>query len=148
MVDAPARETELSIWQRYWQQLKADLAGLVVVRRQDQAWYHTAVPGQQQQLQAILQLRLEMAQLALQTAQQEAWEQALEAAQQWLRAHFDPDSRTWQAIDDTLSELKTVTLQPALPSLDDSLMLIERLLLGSASESGHGVDQDMNGNQP
>lgn len=139
-MDAHQRVSETSVWQRFWGQVKSDLAKLVVVRQQEQPWYHSPVPGQQQQLQAILQLRLEMARLALQTAQQSAWQQTLAAAQQWLNQHFDPRSDLWQEMNSTLGSMHASTLQPAMPRLDRSLALIEQLLLNGVDESSHDVD--------
>lgn len=122
-------EEQQSGWRGLTQRIWADLRGLVVVRHQDGEWLGPPAPGQRENLQWMLQMHMQAAQLALLSGQQTLWQQHLQRAQDWLVQHFDPATPAYRQIEQGLQALVMQPLQPAMPDLQPTIRLLESLLL-------------------
>jgi len=102
--------------------LWAELKQLVVVRRVDAPEPPLLEPTQAYFLRENLRLRLLNARLALLARSQEAFQDDLRIAQQWLRRYFDTRAKPTQAALAQLRQLQaaTVSFDPP-PSISDSL---------------------------
>jgi uroporphyrin-3 C-methyltransferase len=122
------------LWQRFLGQLKQDLQKLLVVRRQDASWQGPPAPGQLENLQWMLQLRLESARLALLAGQEAIWQESLARAQSWLEQHFKQDSETYRQMAAQIEGLSAHSLDTPWPSLLPTIHLVEELLLQAQHE--------------
>ena len=74
-----------------------------------------------------LQIILEQARLALLSADVQLYQRSLSDASDWLHRYAVTDSGIGQALSTELDELASMDIDPALPSLADSLALIRQL---------------------
>ena len=125
---------EGGLWQRFLGQLKRDLQKLLVVRRQDASWQGPPAPGQLENLQWMLQLRLESARLALLAGQEAIWQESLARAQSWLAQHFKQDSETYRQMAAQIEALSAQSLDTPWPSLLPTIHIVEELLLQAQHE--------------
>ena len=84
-------------------------------------------PGQETYIKQNLRLLLEQSQLALLMRDQELFQRSLANSRDWLQSYAVIDSATGQTILAGLNELMTINIDPLLPSISQSLDLINQL---------------------
>ncbi|MFU8837584.1 MAG: uroporphyrinogen-III C-methyltransferase [Thiohalomonadaceae bacterium] len=137
-------EAQQGRWQRILRQVWNDLRELVVVRHQ-QDTHGRVMHGQQ--LELVMAMRLEAAQLALLSGQRDAWQQNLQAAQAWLVMHFEPHAPAYQQLEQGLADLLGQDPWPSYPSLEETGQLLERLLMTQSGSPFPAAEQDTVGDE-
>ena len=124
----PSESPNGGLWQRFWQQLKQDLGKLVVIRHQDDPAEFSGLVQQQHQRLLLVQ-HLELLRHPLERGDHQGWQQGIERARQTLADHFDPSGAAWQQVEAALVNLGATPLHSELPSVGDTITLLEQLLL-------------------
>ncbi len=104
---------------RAWQQVKASLSSLVVVRRED-APPALLSPDEEWFLREHIRIQLLTARLALLERDEESYRSSLEQAERWTEQYFRDSDAVRQAVS-RMRELRERTIAPSLPDLDDLL---------------------------
>jgi uroporphyrin-III C-methyltransferase len=108
-----------------WQEIPAavwsDIKSLVQVRRHQQPTEPLLPPQQAWFLYQNLQLKFEQARLAVLQHNTAVFRQSVNEAADWLQAYFDSESSAVVSVQNTLTEMREIELQPALPDVSGSL---------------------------
>lgn len=123
VVDTAASDS----WDSFWQKIRRDLRGLVTIRREGEAQRPVLAPEPRYFLRQNLQLKLESARLALLTGNTQAWRTTLDEAGEWLSRYFDVDNEQVSNALNALERLAAVELSPALPQLDETRALLQKI---------------------
>lgn len=142
--DDSAPEVQQARWQQILRQVWNDLRELVVVRHQ-QDTHGRVLHGQQ--LELVMAMRLEAAQLALLSGQRDAWQQNLRAAQAWLGMHFEPHAPAYLQLEQGLADLLEQDPWPSYPSLEETSQLLERLLTAQSGSASPAAPQEAAGDE-
>jgi len=103
-------------------QLVKDItSGLFTIQRTDEPIEPLLPPQEKQFLKHNLNLKIEEARIALLNQETELFQKNLEAVVQWTQKYFDVQDPSVANFLQTLTELKKVNLQPALPDISNSL---------------------------
>jgi uroporphyrin-III C-methyltransferase len=109
-------------WQRAWDNIKASMQQLVVVRHQ-QELPALMSPDQQIYLQENLQLLLMQAQWALMNQKPDLYSSSLKQANAWVNKYYVQNSATTQDFLKQLQGLQSINIAPSLPDLSHILAL-------------------------
>jgi uroporphyrin-3 C-methyltransferase len=109
-------------WQRAWDNIKASMQQLVVVRHQ-QELPALMSPDQQIYLQENLQLQLMQAQWALMNQKPDLYMSSLKQANAWINKYYVQNSATTQDFLKQLQSLQAINIAPSLPDLSQTLAL-------------------------
>ncbi len=112
-------------WSQWWSKLKKDLAPLVVFRKLDKPVEPLLSPEQSYYLKQNLRLMLEQAQLALMKKNQSLYEKSLEKAGEWVGTYFLRSNKTTDVLLSKLSALKNNEVNPVVPDISQSLLLLK-----------------------
>jgi uroporphyrin-3 C-methyltransferase len=117
-----------------WKGLKS----MMVIRHHGQPVTAMFPPDQQHFVYQNLRLQFEGARLALLRRNQTLFSTSLQTAEQWIRDFFDPDDAATQAMLEGIGRLRPVNVNPAMPDISGSLLVLREQLkhtrTGSDSE--------------
>jgi uroporphyrin-3 C-methyltransferase len=117
-----------------WRGLKS----MMVIRHHGQPVTAMFPPDQQHFVYQNLRLQFEGARLALLRRNQPLFNTSLQTAEQWIRDFFDPEDAATQAMLEGIGRLRPVNVNPAMPDVSGSLLVLRERLkhtrIGSASE--------------
>ncbi len=117
-----SRETTSSVgWEEIPAVVWSDIKNLVQVRRHQQPTEPLLPPQQAWFLYQNLQLKLEQARLAVLKQNTAVFAQSLEEVSQWLNGYFEVKSAAVGNMQETVKNLRTIELQPAVPDISGSL---------------------------
>ncbi len=123
-LDAP----ESQAWyQTLWTNVR-DLVMRMVVIRFDHTVDIPIGPEHQYQLQYGMHLMLEQAQIAVLRRQQALYDRSLNRVGGWLERNLINDSSSARAVRETLTELKGWNIDPQMPDIKGSLMMLRDVL--------------------
>tara|TARA_B100002003_G_scaffold249024_1_gene284246 strand:+ start:321 stop:1457 length:1137 start_codon:yes stop_codon:yes gene_type:complete len=103
------------------------LGSVFVWREWDETPEAMLEPGQDAYIKQNLQIILEQAKLALLSTDKQLYQRSLSDASDWLHRYAVTDSVIGQSLLAELDELASMDIDPALPSLAESLALIRQL---------------------
>ncbi|MBA4501624.1 uroporphyrinogen-III C-methyltransferase [Marinobacterium marinum] len=111
-----------------WNKAVDKFETLIVIQHRDEPVKPLMSPEQTFFLQQNLHLMMEQAQMALLQREQQAYDESLTKAHDWIGSHFDTKSATTQAMLNSLEELKAVNVAPELPDISGSLASLKTYL--------------------
>ena len=137
--DEAQRETEAGKEISSWKELPAaiwrDLKGLVVIRDHRDPVQPLISPDQRFFLIENLRLQIEQARLAMLSGQGEVYKERVATAMQWIETHFNTDSVHTQSVLDTLQQLQSVAVAPALPDISPVYNALQKLRTGKVPDA-------------
>lgn len=104
-----------------------DLKGLVVVRRSDRPIESVLTPEEARLIYEELQLKLEIARIALIKRDSDLYESSLDDALAWLKEHFRVKNKATEEFGKELEQLRKVSLQIDFPDISQSLNLLRNV---------------------
>jgi len=104
------------------------LGSIFVWREWEETPEAMLAPGQDDLIKQNLRLMLEQAQLALLMRDNSLYQQAMAKSQDWFQRYAITDSLQGQALTRELSQLRAIDINPLLPALNQSLLLINQLV--------------------
>lgn len=120
-------------YQRVWISVRAALAGLFVIRREDNAASLRLLPAEDEAvLVHVLILKLESARLALLRGETASFREAMSSAADWLRQFFRADDPGVEAAIGEMERLQALELSAPPPDLTESLTLLRQVLAPAA----------------
>jgi uroporphyrinogen III methyltransferase/synthase len=117
-------------WHNFGVRLGQQFAGVVQVRRIDNADAMLVAPDQGQYLRANVKLRLLSARLSLLSRDQKTMASDLDAADDALARYFDPASKSTQTVRDLVSQVRHASTSVDLPNLNASLEAVHQYKSG------------------
>jgi len=127
-------ESKVSSWKDLPAAIWRDLKGLVVIRDHREPVQPLISPEQRFFLIENLRLQIEQARLAMLSAQGDVYKERLATAIQWIEEHFNTDSAHTQGTLDTLRQLQSATVAPALPDIGAAYRAMQQLRSGVIQE--------------
>jgi len=126
--DAESQPLQLASDEDSFLDLSFEFLGSIFVWRE---WEETPeamlAPGQGDLIKQSLRLMLEQAQLALLMRDNSLYQQAMAKSQDWFQRYAIIDSAQGQLLTTELNQLRSVDINPLLPTLSQSLSLINQL---------------------
>lgn len=119
------------VTQKGWDSLRHDLGQFISVRRVDDSAALLISPEQADRLREDLRLRITMAQLALMTKQPKVWHSEMDFVIHALENRFDGSKALTQRALALATQLADTNIDLQLPSLDNTLSVIESLKQGA-----------------
>ena len=101
--------------------------GLVTVRKTDENITPLMTQEDEALLLRNLELQLQVARLSLLQRRQEEFRSNLNAARQWLNAHFDVSDAKVRNTIEKLTEMESVEIDPELPDISGSLKALRAI---------------------
>jgi uroporphyrin-3 C-methyltransferase len=123
--ETPAPTASTSLWREGLNAVAHSLKQMVIVRHMDQPAQPLLPPQQQAYLNLNIQLQLTQAEWALLHQQAAIYQQSLQQAIIWINQYFAQKSPLTQSVTQQLTELKNLSIKPAVPNLDNSLRAVE-----------------------
>lgn len=123
--------TAADVTQKGWDSLRHDLGQFISVRRVDDSAALLISPEQADRLREDLRLRITMAQLALMTKQPKVWHSEMDFVIHALENRFDGSKALTQRALALATQLADTNIDLQLPSLDNTLSVIESLKQGA-----------------
>lgn len=127
-VDEAVKPIETNPWQKFLDKAWAGISEVVRIREHEKALPAPLTPDQQYYLQQNMHLMLEQAQVALVRKQNDLYQQSLNRTEAWLEQFVMVESANAIAVKETLKELKTWQVAPALPDISGSLSKLRQLM--------------------
>ncbi|QHS10353.1 uroporphyrinogen-III C-methyltransferase [Sinimarinibacterium sp. NLF-5-8] len=118
--------------QRAWNTIKQMLASSFTIRREQGPPTQLLSDAQTDLIRQVLSLKLEGARVALLRRDAALFREQARAASQWLAQYFNLQDAGISAVNAELSRLQGLQLQPALPDISQSLVLLRAHLEGAA----------------
>lgn len=110
------------------------LATLVDFRRNGERIKPILPPKEEYYLHQNLVLKIQMAQMALLRGDQTIYVSSLIEAQDWVKAHFDPNDSATSAMLKTLSDLAAIDIAQKMPDVSSSLKEVRKLMASFQAE--------------
>ncbi|MCP3869706.1 MAG: hypothetical protein GY703_16760 [Gammaproteobacteria bacterium] len=130
--DTPEKDIEAAKRDRSFETLLDDgwnaLKSVLVVRHHGQPVTAMLSPEQQYFVYQNLRLQLEAARMALLRRDQALYLSSLQTTEQWIEDFFDPTDPVVRAMTEELSKLKQVEINPELPNISGSLLVLRERL--------------------
>ena len=120
--------TDSGWWSRGMRSLREVLSAVFIVRRTDKPVDRLLPPEQEALVGQLLALKLEAARAALLLGDTQALRGALDAADQWLGDYYRADDPAVEAARGTLATLHRLELDPVLPDVSRSLVLLRAFI--------------------
>jgi len=124
IIEQTSHETHKKWWHRAWNNIKASLKQLVVVRHQDDEIPPLMSPEQQIYLQENLQLLIMQAQWALLNHDASLYQSTLKQAKSWVEKYYVQNSADTQQFLKMLAQLQGQNISPKVPDLSQMLSLV------------------------
>jgi uroporphyrin-3 C-methyltransferase len=115
------REAHKKWWQHAWNNIKASLQQLVIVRREEEKMPAIIAPEEQLYLQENLQLLLMQAQWALINHDQMLYQKSLKQANSWVEKYYVQNSASTQNFLKQLQALLNQNISPPVPDFSPML---------------------------
>lgn len=128
LVEEPVKPLEQSPWQKFLDKALAGISVVVRIREHEKALPAPLTPDQQYYLQQNMHLMLEQAQVALVRQNSDLYLQSISRTQAWLDQFVMVESANAIAVKETLTELKTWQVAPAMPDISGSLNKLRQLM--------------------
>jgi uroporphyrin-III C-methyltransferase len=119
-------EPEAGAFARAWASLKRAASGLVKVSKPGEGAIPLLSPDAEYFLRTNLELKLEVARLALLRGEQAAFRQSLDDATTWLGEYFESGNTQVKSAIDTIAELRDGVKVSAPPDISESLRLLRQ----------------------
>jgi uroporphyrin-3 C-methyltransferase len=113
-------------WQRAADAVGSAIKGLVSVRRSDEDIEPLLAPRERFFLYRNLELKLQLARIALLERDPAGFRDHLRGARGWLITYFDVEDARVRDLMDTLADLETREIAPAVPDLSASLRALRQ----------------------
>lgn len=126
--------TAAALTQQSWNSIRQDLGQFVSVRRVDDNAALLISPEQADRLRENLRLRITMAQLALMTKQPKVWQSEMGFIVKALEERFDASKALTQRALALATQLADADVELKLPTIDNTLAVIESLKQGAEDE--------------
>jgi uroporphyrin-III C-methyltransferase len=127
-----------------WKQLKSavwqELKDLVIISRRGEETLATLMPEQQYFLYQNLRLQLESARYAVLRRDTDNLQVSIDIITEWLNRYFDSSDSGVANILDSLTQMKSLDLNPALPDISSSLEALRSYVINGDESSG--LDQE------
>ena len=123
-------------WDRFVASVQAALKGLVAVRRTDSAVEPLLPPDEVYFLYRNLELKLEVARLALLQRNQEVYRTSLRGVRSWLNTYFDTQDGSVANALNQIADLEGKQIAPTLPDISGSLQQLQQVEPGADGEAG------------
>lgn len=107
---------------------------IMVIRHRDKPVSAMLPPEQQFFVYQNLQLQLEAARLALLKGDSRLYGSSLEQAASWIGQFFDPEATATRAVQQEISELQAVDVNPQLPDISRSLAALQARIKAAGEE--------------
>ena len=124
ILDNTTHQIQKKWWNRAWDNIKASLKELVVIRHQSENIPAMMTPSQQIYLEENLQLLLMQAQWGLLNHNAHVYQNSLHQASEWVQKYYVQGSAPTQLFLKSLTQLRTVKITPDFPNLLESLSLL------------------------
>jgi uroporphyrin-III C-methyltransferase len=134
-------DAKVSSWSDLPAAIWRDLKSLVVIRDHREPVQPLISPDQRFFLIENLRLQIEQARLAMLSAQGDVYKERLATAIQWIEEHFNTDSAHTQGTLDTLHQLQSATVAPALPDISAAYKAMQQLRSGVPQEDKPATEQ-------
>lgn len=122
-------------WDRFVASVRDALKGLVAVRRTDTSVEPLLPPGEVYFLYRNLELKLEVARLALLQRNEEVYRTSLRGVRSWLNTYFDTlDGSVANALNQ-IADLEGKQIAPTLPDISGSLKLLQQTRDGAEADA-------------
>ena len=118
-------------WDRFVASVQAALKGLVAVRRTDSAVEPLLPPDEVYFLYRNLELKLEVARLALLQRNQEVYRTSLRGVRSWLNTYFDTQDGSVANALNQIADLEGKQIAPTLPDISGSLQQLQQVEPGA-----------------
>lgn len=135
-------DPDLSGMDRAMASLKSAVAGIVSVRRADEAMQPLIAPEAQYFLRANLALQLQAARLALLRGEEGIFRQSLADVDSWLDEYYDPGSTAVRNARETIAKIRASLFSVAMPDISQSLRLLRRFNTMAKSEATDDAEPD------
>lgn len=122
-------------WDRFVASVQAALKGLVAVRRTDSAVEPLLPPDEVYFLYRNLELKLEVARLALLQRNQEVYRTSLRGVRSWLNTYFDTQDGSVANALNQIADLEGKQIAPTLPDISGSLQQLQQVEPGADAEA-------------
>ena len=122
-------------WDRFVASVQAALKGLVAVRRTDSAVEPLLPPDEVYFLYRNLELKLEVARLALLQRNQEVYRTSLRGVRSWLNTYFDTEDGSVANALNQIADLEGKQIAPTLPDISGSLQQLQQVEPGADGEA-------------
>jgi uroporphyrin-3 C-methyltransferase len=122
-------------WDRFVASVQSALRGLVAVRRTDTTVEPLLPPDEVYFLQRNIELKLEVARLALLQHNEEVYRTSLRSVRSWLNEYFDTQDASVENALRQIADLEGKRIAPSLPDISGSLELLKQARLSLASEA-------------
>ncbi|WP_235937752.1 uroporphyrinogen-III C-methyltransferase [Marinobacter caseinilyticus] len=143
--DDAASDSTDNVFLRAWRQTKETLGQVVVVRRLDTPVKALMSPEQSAYARLNMQLMLEEAELAVLRGNQTLYDRALAKATNALTTWYDTSDERIRALQASLDELQGKSIDPALPDISQSLVLLKARIAGRTSRPDSDTRKDSGG---
>lgn len=131
--DSPASDGERSVetlLKDGWEGFKS----VMVIRHRDKPVSAMLPPEQQFFVYQNLQLQLEAARLALLKGDPQLYGSSLQQVASWVGEFFEADATATQAVQQEVSALQAVDVDPSLPDISRSLVMLQARVKAAAEE--------------
>nr|WP_246624598.1 uroporphyrinogen-III C-methyltransferase [Oceanobacter mangrovi] len=129
---ASASPVVLAWYEQLWQEMKAGLADVIRIRRQDTPVAVPLSPEQAYYLQQNARLMLEQAQLAMLRRDQNLYDRSLQRVIGWIDQYLPDEDMATRELRILVKELQGWQVNPAVPDISGSLQLLrDRLALAN-----------------
>ncbi|HLA75871.1 MAG TPA: uroporphyrinogen-III C-methyltransferase [Gammaproteobacteria bacterium] len=135
-LDKPSAGDWRNLLPKVWRELKS----LVVVRYSDKPAAPLIAPKQSYFLYQNLRLQLESARLALLRHDGQNFRASLATARHWLQRYFNIQARETGALLDTLIRLEQADINPPLPEISGTLIVLHDKVKQSTSQPPAATD--------
>ncbi len=129
----PTHASQVKDWRELFSAVWADIKSLVVIREREQGDMPLLAPEQRYFLTENLRLQFEQARLALLREDAALYRARLDSARIWMSSYFDVSAAATQASLNTVDQLASVDIHPALPDVSQSLELLTALRLNDSA---------------
>jgi len=131
-------DNEEPLWKRLPRLLWQEIKSLVVIKRSGEAKQALLLPGEEYFLYQNLRLELENARQSVLRSDSENLRVSIDLMQSWMRQYFDTSDSSVVNVMETLDQMRTVELNPALPDISSSLENLRAFVREAVSEPTTG----------
>jgi len=132
-------DNEEPLWKRLPRLLWQEIKSLVVIKRSGEAKQALLLPGEEYFLYQNLRLELENARQSVLRSNSENLRVSIDLIQSWMRQYFDTSDSSVVNVMESLDQMRTVELNPALPDISSSLENLRAFVREAVSEPTTGL---------
>jgi len=122
-------------WDRFVASVRDALKGVVAVRRTDTSVEPLLPPDEVYFLYRNLELKLEVARLALLQRNEEVYRTSLRGVRSWLNTYFDTQDASVANALNQIADLEGKQIAPTLPDISGSLKLLQQTRDGAEADA-------------